>query len=212
MNRRRLVVIKAVLALALVWAVVWGIRTWAGSRKITAQRVNEAIVAADLEDWSGGKGQSDDPGKREEEIRRIASMINRLDFREREANRRNRAGEEFFRKLSPEERLLFVDLTVMESMNRFMDALDGLPPAERRRFVSQALKEIEDGRTAEEIARVNALGDNLLERISEEGMRAYFSKASADTKLDLAPLMESMNELMQGMRGNELQGLGGGRR
>jgi len=28
-------------------------------------------------------------------------------------------------------------------------------------------------------------------------------KASADTKLDLAPLMEAMNEVMQGLRGNE---------
>jgi hypothetical protein len=34
-------------------------------------------------------------------------------------------------------------------------------------------------------------------------MRAYFDKASADTKLDLAPLMEAMNEVMQGLRGNE---------
>jgi len=34
-------------------------------------------------------------------------------------------------------------------------------------------------------------------------MRAYFDKASADTKLDLAPLMKAINEEMQGLRGNE---------
>ena len=34
-------------------------------------------------------------------------------------------------------------------------------------------------------------------------MQAYFEKSSADTKLDLAPLMEAMNETMQGLRGNE---------
>ena len=33
--------------------------------------------------------------------------------------------------------------------------------------------------------------------------RAYFEKSSADTKLDLAPLMEAINETMQGLRGNE---------
>jgi len=209
---RRSVVIKAVIALALVWGVVWGIRTWAGSRKVTAEKVNQEIVEADFEDWSGSKGQSDDPAEREAEIRRIAGMINRLDFQEREKNRQNRTAEEFYRKLNPEERTLFVDLTLMESMNRFMAALDGLKPAERKRFVKQALKEIDEGRTAEEMARAEALGDDLLDRISEEGMRAYFSKASADTKLDLAPLMEAMNEVMQGMRGNDFGGLGGGRR
>ena len=133
-------------------------------------------------------------------------MTNRLDFQEREKNRENRSGEEFFKKLSPEEKSLFVDLTVMESMGRFMEALDELKPAERRKFVQQALKEIDEGKTAEEMARAEALGENLLERISEEGMKAYFDKASADTKLDLAPLMEAMNEVMQGLRGNELGG------
>ncbi len=206
---RRSVILKAVIALALVWTLVWGIRTWAGSRKITAERVEKEIKAVEFEDWSENKGRSDDPAEREKEIREIAEMINRLDFREREKNRENRSGEEFYKKLSPEERTLFVDLTVMESMNRFMAALDELKPAERKRFVMQALREIDDGRTADEMTRVRALGDNLLDRISEEGMKAYFNKASADTKLDLAPLLEAMNEVMQGMRGNQF---GAGRR
>lgn len=206
---QRFVVIKAIIVLALVWAAVWGIRTWAGARKITAEKVGREIVVADFEDWSGGKGHSEDPAQREEEIRRIAELINQLDFQERQKNRENRTVEEFYKKLNPEERTLFVDLTLMESMNRFMGALDGLKPEERKRFVKQALKEIDEGRTAEEMARAEALGDDLLDRISEEGMRAYFSKASADTKLDLAPLMEAMNEVMQGMRGNDFSGLGG---
>ena len=47
------------------------------------------------------------------------------------------------------------------------------------------------------------MGGDLLAKIIQEGMRAYFDKASADTKLDLAPLMQAMNEAMQGLRGNE---------
>jgi hypothetical protein len=203
---RRSIFLKAIAALVLVWIVVWGVRTWAGSRKVTAVRVTQEINSARFDDWSspGASMPPDEAEKREKEIRRIAEMTNRLDFQEREKNRENRSGEEFFRKLSAEEKSLFVDLTVMESMGRFMEALDELKPAERRKFVQQALKEIDEGKTAEEMARAEALGENLLERISEEGMKAYFDKASADTKLDLAPLMEAMNEVMQGMRGNEI--------
>ena len=203
---RKAVILKTLLALALVWGVVWGIRTWAGSRKITAERVNHEMVEAGFADWSEHSGDSNEAERREKKIREIAEMANRLDFQEREKNRENRSGEEFFRKLDDKEKELFVDLTIMESMNRFMTALDELKPAERRRFVQQGLKEIEEGKTAEEMARAEAMGKDLLDRISQEGMRAYFEKASADTKLDLAPLMEAMNEVMQGIRGNEFGG------
>ena len=88
-------------------------------------------------------------------------------------------------------------------MGKFMEALDALPPEKRKEFVEQGLREIESGKTAEEMARARELGDDLLETIAGEGIRAYFDKASTDTKLDLAPLMESMNEVMQGLRGQE---------
>jgi hypothetical protein len=203
---RRSVILKAVVALVLVWGVVWGVRAWARARKVTAAKVVTEISAVPLADRSAGDGDAAEMARREKEIRRIADLTNRLDFQEREKNRENRTGEEFFKKLSPREKNLFVDLTVMESMNRFMQALDQLPPEERRKFVEQGLREIEDGKTKEEMVRAQELGSNLLERISNEGMRAYFDKASADTKLDLAPLMEAMNEVMQGIRGNQFGG------
>ena len=202
----RATVVKGLIALLVVWALVWGVKSWAGSRKITAESVEREISEGNFTDWSEAEGSSVESERREKELRRIAEMTNRLDFKEREKNRDNRNGEKFYRKLSSREKALFVDLTVMESMNQFMEALDGLPPEERKKFVRQGLKEIEDGKTAEEMKRAEALGDDLLDRISEEGMRAYFEKASADTKLDLAPLMESMNEVMQGLRGNDFGG------
>jgi DNA-directed RNA polymerase specialized sigma24 family protein len=202
---RKAVILKAVLALALVWAIVFGVRTWAGSKRITAERVEQQIAEANFADWSTDDAPQNaaEAKRRDKELREIAALTNRLDFYEREKNRENRTGEQFFRKLNPAEKQLFVDLTVVESMNRFMEALDGLPPEQRKKFVEQGLQEIEAGRTAEEMARTEELGEDLLDRISQEGMRAYFEKSSAETKLDLAPLMESMNEVMQGLRGNE---------
>jgi len=202
---RRKVIFNAVMVLIVVWAAVWAIRSYAGSRKITAERVNREISDANFADWSDRNPSAGDAEakRREEKLRDIAMMVNRLDFKEREKNRRNRSGEAFFRKLSRDEKNLFIDLTVMESMNRFMEALDAMPPEQRRKFVEQGLKEIEEGRTAEEMARAKDLGSDLLDKISQEGTRAYFEKSSADTKLDLAPLMEAINETMQGLRGNE---------
>lgn len=196
-------ILKGLAVLALVWALVFAVRSFASSKKITAELIDREIREMKFEDWSENPGGGAVATEREEEVRRIADMVNRLDFAEREKNRDNRSGEGFFRKLSAKEKNLFVDLTIVESMSRFMEALDQMPEAQRKSFVEKGLKEIQQGRTEEEMARAREMDETLLTKISEEGMRAYFDKASADTKLDLAPLMEAMNEVMQGLRGNE---------
>lgn len=203
MNGKQSVILKGLVVLALIWALVFAVRSFASSKKITAERLDREVKELAFADWSESPGSGAVAKEREEEIRRIADMVNRLDFAERERNRQSRSGEDFFRKLSPNEKNLFIDLTIVESMSRFMEALDQMPEEQRKRFVQQGLKEIQEGRTEEEMERAKELDETLLTKISEEGMRAYFDKASADTKLDLAPLMEAMNEVMQGLRGNE---------
>lgn len=203
MKGKQAVLLKGLAVLALVWVVVFAVRSFAASKKITAESINREVRELKFEDWSENPGAGAAVKEREKEVRRIADMVNRLDFAEREKNRQNRAGEDFFRKLSMGEKNLFIDLTIVESMSRFMEALDQMPEEQRKSFVEKGLKEIHEGRTAEEMERAREMDESLLTKISEEGMRAYFDKASADTKLDLAPLMEAMNEVMQGLRGNE---------
>lgn len=203
MNSKTATIIKALAALAAVWIVVFTVRSVAASKKITAQRLNEEISSLRFDDWSESSESGAVAEKREKDMRRIAGMVNRLDFKEREKNRENRATEDFFRKLNLREKNMFIDLTIVETMGRFMEALDQMPAEQRKQFVQQGLEEIQQGRTEEEMARAQEMDDQLLTKISQEGMRAFFNEASADTKLDLAPLMEAMNEVMQGLRGNE---------
>lgn len=200
MQRKRFI-IQALSAVVLVWLLVFIVQSWASSRKITAEKLRQTIQKAALADWSQGEGSAAEAEKRREKIQEVANITNRLDFQEREKNRENRTIEPFFKSLSANERAFFIDLTVAESMNKFMQALDQMPAEERRKFVKRGLDEIEKGRTAEDMERTRELGEDVMKRITEEGMRAYFQKASTQTKLDLAPLMESMNEVMQGMRG-----------
>lgn len=202
---RRAVIIRALTLLALIWLGVWGVRAWVSSKRVTAEMLEKEVLRAKFEDWSKLEGDADaaEAARREKEIRRIAGLVNRLDFRERQKNREERSNEIFFNKLNPHERELFFDLTIRESMNTFMEALDAMSPDQRKKFVEQGLKEIQSGKTEAEMKKAKELGDDLLTKASEQGMRAYFEKASADTKLDLAPLMEAMNETMQGLRGRE---------
>jgi hypothetical protein len=198
-------VFRALGTLVLVWLVIWGVRAYANSRKVTAEKINIRIERSRFADWSenAASDNANESARREKEIREIADLVNRLDFQERQKNRRQRGGEEFFRKLNTREKSLFIDLTIMESMNRFMESLDAMPAEQRRKFVEQGLKEISDGKTSSDIARTSEMSGELLEKITREGMRAYFEKSSMETKLDLAPLMQAINETMQGIRGNQ---------
>jgi len=202
-NGKKAIIFKALAVLVLVWTVVFAVRSFASSKKITAERLDREVGELAFDDWSENPGSGAAAKKREKEIRNVAEMVNRLDFAEREKNRNSRSGEKFYRRLSPQEKELFIDLTIVESMSRFMEALDQMPEAQRKGFVEKGLAEIRAGRTEEEMARAKEMDETLLNKISEEGMRAYFDKASADTKLDLAPLIAAMNEVMQGLRGNE---------
>jgi len=202
-NRKRAIIFKALAVMALVWAVVFGVRSFASSKKVTVERLDREVRELAFDDWSESPGGGAAAKKREKEIRRVAEMVNRLDFAEREKNRESRSGEKFYKRLSSREKEIFIDLTIVESMSRFMEALDQMPEEQRKEFVEKGLEEIRVGRTEQEMERAKEMDETLLTKISQEGMRAYFDKASADTKLDLAPLMEAMNEVMQGLRGNE---------
>jgi len=203
MDHRKKIILRSAILLAAVWLAVWGVRALAGTQRATAERVGNAIEEAAIADWSqyDESPNAAEAARREEQLREIAGLLNRLDFHERERMRDGRIGEDFFERLSAPEKRLFVDITVTESMNRMMEAIDAMPAEERRRFVEQGLEEVASGRTEEDMTRAQELGDDLLAKVTEEGMRAYYEKASTDTKIDLAPLMEAMNDVMQGLRG-----------
>jgi hypothetical protein len=198
-------VIQAAVLLLLVWGAVSGVRMLVGTQRVTAEKMAKEIEAANFEDWSELEvlpANAESKG-RHKMIIEIADMVNDLDFAEREKARDNRIGENFFRKLAQPEKEMFIDLTLEKSMETFIKALDALDPEQRRKFVEDGLREIEDGLTEAEMKRTREMSEDLLRRITDEGMKSYFENASADTKIDLAPLMEAMDEVMKGMRGSE---------
>ena len=198
-------VIQAAVLLLLVWGAVSGVRMLVGTQRVTAEKMAKEIEAANFEHWSELEvlpANAESKG-RHKMIIKIADMVNDLDFAEREKARDNRIGENFFRKLAQPEKEMFIDLTLEKSMETFIKALDALDPEQRRKFVEDGLREIEDGLTEAEMKRTREMSEDLLRRITDEGMKSYFENASADTKIDLAPLMEAMDEVMKGMRGSE---------
>jgi len=194
---KKALLIKGFSVLCILWLLVWGVGSWASSRKASADRVETLIDEAGLEDWSEG---FEEPTKeqRKSKIDEIAKVLNRLDLREREQLRDRRAGRKLFEKLGSEERLYFLEKTLTTSMRRMMEAFDKMDREQRREMVQRSIKDMMGGPGGEDLERLKEENPEIVEEIVRVGLQVYYQKASAETKLDLVPLMDAFEEVIKG--------------
>jgi hypothetical protein len=181
--------IKAALLLVAIWLVAGGAIWWAKANKPTPESLAAYVQSVSVE----GKSAT----ARAKEMEKIAHQLNKLTFEQRREVRMNRKLDHFFRQLTPEEQERFLDLTLPEGFKQMMDSLNKMTREQRQRFVNRALKDLQDQEGQPPLADQ---GQNA-QRIVEQGLKSFYSETTAETKLDLAPLIEQFQRNMQsGMR------------
>lgn len=178
--------IKAVGFLLIVWLLVGGAMWWAKANKPTPDSVAAYVESLSVE------GRS--PAERAKEMEKIAEQLNKLTFEQRREVRMNRKLDKFFRQLNPEEQNRFLDLTLPDGFRQMMESLNKMSREQRQRFVNRALKDLQD---PERPQPLDNQGDNA-QKIVEQGLKSFYNDASAETKLDLAPLIEQFQHNLQG--------------
>lgn len=179
---------RTLIGLAAIWIAAGLIIFWARKATPTAESVGAFMESHALGGLAGAK--------RAEVIDRAARSLNRLEFEERQKLRRSGAPERFFGSMTPEERMAFLDATLPAGFQQMMEAFNKMQPEKRKRFVTQALERM---REDQESRPPPDLNDPSIKKLVDEGMRSFYSEASAETKLDLAPLIEQMQKGLQGM-------------
>ena len=196
------VILKGLAICATVWAAVFAAQGYFRGFRVTAERVEEAVGEADLADWSERAGEPAGPEAvtREKKIREVAKMISQLDFRESGKARKERVADEFFWKLSPKERALFVNLTMEAALDQWMAAFEGMSDENREKFIKRGLKELDYELNPENLERMEQLGEEIGEIAKAGGFREYLKGMTVEEKMEVAPLLEIMNELMKRLR------------
>lgn len=175
-------------ALAVVWLAAGGLVFYARSAKPTAASFAQFVRDHPLEHLSGQR--------REQVLEEMARRLNRLSFEERQKLREENLDRSLFSQLTPQERRLFLERTLPEGFRQLMRALNDMKPEERRRLVRRALEDIE--RESPEIAV--RITDADAQKIIAEGLGAFYEEASAEVKLDFAPVLERLQQVTQGLR------------
>ncbi len=178
--------IVAVLAIGVIWVVafvgVLGLRSLTVTAEAIMEQFGETLWAELSQE------------ERTDRLDLIADRINRLDLDERTRLRQSRALEDLFEELNQEERIAFLEATLPQRMSQMMEALNEMLPEERRRIVDRALRSLRRASPEEISSELEEVHSRM---IVEEGLKAYFEVATAETKLEVAPLIEHLQQRLQ---------------
>ncbi|HEY3901454.1 MAG TPA: hypothetical protein VGM54_22785 [Chthoniobacter sp.] len=187
----RLPWIKFVIALVAVWVVAGGIIFWARAVKPTPDKLVHYLDAHPV----NGASPKQEAGL----VDKVAAQLNQLTYDQRREVRMSKKLDSFFRSLAPDQKSRFLDLTLPSGFKQMMESLNKKTHEERKAFVDKALadmKKHEDDETSPEQRQLDANSKKII----NQGFQSFYSDASADTKMDMAPLIEQFQRNMQGGR------------
>jgi|SRR5437899_544934 len=194
-------VILAILALLVIWVVAITGFTIARNSKVTAEKVHAYVESVDL---SKLKGEA-----RAKAIRKLIDMLNRLPLEERRQARLERLTTDWFNEMTEEERGQFVEATMPTGFKQMLTAFEQLPEEKRRRTVEDALRRLKQDEikarsgelgTGDGTNQPPVISKELEAKIRTIGLKTFYSQSSAQTKAELAPVLEEMQKVMESGR------------
>lgn len=190
--------IKGGVALAVLWGVVWGVLQVTGAMKPSPEKVEAYIADHSLSEVT-------DPDERRKIIARMARMLNQLEggqLRDMFAEEGERDGPpEFIADMTPEEQGYFMELRLGKAFEQMMVAFNDMEREERKRIVDRTLRQMRsDSDQSEGMNRLEDENPEMAEKMINEGLKAYYQDASAETKIDLAPVLEQMQKNLRFQR------------
>lgn len=199
LNPRQKPLVYGVLGLVLVWLLAWGGYKIAQSQRVTAERVQAYLRSIDLNSLSGEA--------RAQALRKLAAMLNALPFEERRQARLDREWSRWFMAMTDAEKGDFIEATMPTGFKQMLGSFEQLPAERRRKTIDDALKRLKEAR--EQLLAdggnppdwgTNAppvISDELRQKVVTTGLKSFYSESSAQTKAEVAPLLEELQRMME---------------
>lgn len=196
MSRQQRPIFIAIGAIALAWLLAWSGYVIFGHAKMTAEKVRQFQRSMDFAHLS--------EADRLKALKHLAEMLNALSPEERA---RWRLDLDWFRELSDNEKAFFIDAFMPGEMQLALKMFEKMPKEQQQKEIDSALKELRANAQNPRAGRENLmnstngplLSPELDAKIRTIGLNALYTKGSAQTKADLAPLLiEVQHQLESG--------------
>jgi hypothetical protein len=197
LSQRKRPVLVAVAALIFIWvAAIVGYQI-AQNAKVTPDKVRAYIASVDFSHLSAAE--------RAAAIQRLAAMLNALTLEERQSLRFDNTAYHWFEQMTEDEKGAFLEATMPTRFKQSLTAFENLPADKRQRVVAQAVKQMKDqrekmiatGQLPPQGTNGMVLSQELQDKVAKMGLQSFYSQSSAQTKAELAPLLEEMQRTMQ---------------
>ena len=192
----------AVGALLVIWALAFAGYKIAQHIKVTPEKVLAYSASVDFSRLS--------EAERAAALQKLADMFNALSLEERRRLRLERMA--WFAAMTEAEKIKFLEATLPTGFKQMLNAFEEMPPDKRQRVVDQAVKQLKDAREnlaaggpAPTGTNTVALSPELQGQVTKIGLKSFYSQSSAQTKAEMAPLLEEMQRTMESgrmLRGN----------
>jgi len=198
LNPRLRPVLLAVATLVAIWVVVIAGYEFARNARVTPEKVRAYIESVDFSHLSAAD--------RAAAIKKLAAMLNALTLEERRSLRLDRTA--WFNEMTEAEKSEFLEATLPTGFKQMLAAFEDMPPDKRKHVVDQAMKQLQDARNNQaDDGQPPSPGNNgvvlspeLQEQVTKIGLQSFYSQSSAQTKAELAPLLEEMQRTMESGR------------
>ena len=200
-QRWRPVVFSAVAVCAIWLVALVGYRI-ARNAKVTAEKVKSYAESVDISKLSGAA--------RAKAIRELEDMLNALSLEERRKARVERSAWSWFDRMTEEEKAGFIEATMPTGFKQMLTSFEQLPEEKRRKAIDDSLRRLREARDqtagspgSGKQGGTNSppvLSDDLQAKIRTIGLKTFYSQSSAQTKAELAPVLEELQRTMESGR------------
>jgi hypothetical protein len=195
-------VVFSLLAVCGIWLVALAGYRIARNAKMTAEKVKAYAGSVDISKLSGTA--------RTKAIQELEDKINALSLEERRKARLDREAANWFDRMTEDEKAGFIEATMPTGFKQMLTSFEQLPEEKRRKAIDDALRHLKEAR--EQMAGspgggnqngANAqpvLSPELQAKVRTIGLTTLYSQSSAQTKAELAPVLEELQRVMESGR------------
>jgi hypothetical protein len=182
----------AAIALVVVWLLSWAGFVLAKNSKITPDMVGAYAHSLDL-----SKLSADD---RTNALHELARKYNALTLDERRGLQLDPA---LFAQMTADEKNWYLEATLPTEVKQALAAFDQLPEDRRQRIIDNAIR----GIRARADAAMPGAGDAIpidpamVDKIRTQGLKTFYDESTPETKLQLTPFLDELQNQIQNMRG-----------
>lgn len=190
------------LVCVVIWVLVLAAQGYFRSLRSTAENLGKVVENEEFADWSASKGEpgGEERRPRDRRIREVVLLLAGQEFNPETKMRLSELKDQFYSRLSPGERKLFVNL-LLEQIDPYIVLFDALPVERRRKLIKRAVRAAREELPPELLGSYEILSaEEEQERIGETGWRRAMKGKSPDQIMEYLQLIEIAGELIQRMR------------